>query len=305
MDIRYIDYILAISEYGTISKAAKSLYLAQPTLSQYLANQENELGMLLFERTKHGLVPTKAGLLYIQTARQIQALRNKFDTELSKLKSDVSDCIRIGFMTVAGSAMFSNVFPLFKAALPDVNLDVIESKTSELLAELRGNELDIAIIASTAPSLPDMKNVILKKEPFFLAISKKHTVFSKWATPPQTLSKDDFQHLRINHIILSPENTVKRQVESSIMKQCGLNPDRVTEIRNINTTLNMVSSSNAIAFVPSGFIHTNDKNLYFPLDFSPHWYLNVVYMHMHVLSAHEQYLVSLIQDYYQENEYYG
>lgn len=71
MNIKNPEYILEIARQRNLSRAAQNLFIVQSTLSQYLLNTETELGTALFNRTKSGLVPTPAGQLYIQAAKDI------------------------------------------------------------------------------------------------------------------------------------------------------------------------------------------------------------------------------------------
>lgn len=69
MELRLLEYFLAIDGVGSISRAAEQLHITQPTLSRQLKQLENELGAPLFTRTNHGLTLTQAGL-YLQTRAQ-------------------------------------------------------------------------------------------------------------------------------------------------------------------------------------------------------------------------------------------
>ena len=66
MEIKDADYVLAIARNRNISKAAKELYISQPSLSRYLSNLEARLGTVLFERQNNDIVPTSAGEIYIR-----------------------------------------------------------------------------------------------------------------------------------------------------------------------------------------------------------------------------------------------
>ena len=67
---RSIDYVIAVAECRSISQAAEMLYISQPSLSRYLSNLENELGVNLFVRTLNGTELTEAGKIYLSTPRR-------------------------------------------------------------------------------------------------------------------------------------------------------------------------------------------------------------------------------------------
>ena len=85
MELKEVQYILAIAECGSLSKAAQHLYMAQSSLSQFLKNYEAQSGYTLFIRTPQGLKPTCEGALYIHTARQIMRMQNNLNNQLMEL----------------------------------------------------------------------------------------------------------------------------------------------------------------------------------------------------------------------------
>ena len=72
---RSIDYVIAVAECKSISQAAEMLYISQPSLSRYLSNLENELGVNLFVRTLNGTELTAAGKIYLEYAKEIKLLK--------------------------------------------------------------------------------------------------------------------------------------------------------------------------------------------------------------------------------------
>lgn len=83
MDFRELRYVVAIAESGTISKAADTLYVAQPSLSKFLQNVERDLGVKLFERINRRMILTAAGEQYVQTAYRILALKNQLQNSMN------------------------------------------------------------------------------------------------------------------------------------------------------------------------------------------------------------------------------
>ena len=71
LDLKDIDYVLAVAQYQSVSQAAKALFISQPALSKYLGNLEKRLGVPLFDRSGRQLALTEAGELYVKYAREI------------------------------------------------------------------------------------------------------------------------------------------------------------------------------------------------------------------------------------------
>lgn len=87
MDLKQLEYIIAIADEQSISKAAEKLYMTQSALNQQLLRLERELGLLLFHRIKHSMVPTYAGNVYLEAARRILGIKE----ETYKILSDIAD----------------------------------------------------------------------------------------------------------------------------------------------------------------------------------------------------------------------
>ena len=85
---RSIDYVIAVAECRSISQAAEMLYISQPSLSRYLSNLENELGVNLFVRTLNGTELTEAGKIYLEYAKEIKLLRSTMDSKIRALKRE-------------------------------------------------------------------------------------------------------------------------------------------------------------------------------------------------------------------------
>ncbi len=96
MDIRVLRYFLAVAREGNVTRAAKSLHLAQPSLSRQLMNLEEELGKQLFVRTKRGITLTEEGILLRKRAEEIAALLKKTEEELTQEPETLHGEISIG-----------------------------------------------------------------------------------------------------------------------------------------------------------------------------------------------------------------
>lgn len=102
---RDIDYVIAVAECKSISQAAEMLYISQPSLSRYLSNLEQELGVALFVRTLSGTQLTPAGELYLKYAKEIRLLRATLRHELRAFSSRAQN--RISFSKLVLFVIFS------------------------------------------------------------------------------------------------------------------------------------------------------------------------------------------------------
>ena len=111
MELRQLEYMIAIADHGSISKAAESLFITQSGLNQQLIKLEQELGIQLFYRDKHHLQVTAAGRIYVENAREIMKIKKNTYNILSDMKNNTVGEITLGLTLEHGIDLFTFVFP--------------------------------------------------------------------------------------------------------------------------------------------------------------------------------------------------
>ena len=135
MELKEIQYMLAIAKYGSILKASEQLYIAQSSLSQFLKNYEQRCGYTFFTRTNHGLIPTKEGELYIETAKNIQQMQRKLSNQLLEVSSLKRGKIIFTLSGHRSPYLLPRLIPEFQHLYPGIQLSIKEAfmETQELL----------------------------------------------------------------------------------------------------------------------------------------------------------------------------
>ncbi len=151
MDTRHLRSFLRIADLRSISRAAESLGIAQPSLSQQLLRLEDEVGFKLFRRTARGVTVTEAGRIFEEHARQI--LRN---TEQAMEDVRHSKDAATGQVVFAMPWSMSRLLgvPLFEAALnhaPTVSVRLVEAMTGHIRGWLDGGRIDLGILYDMGP----------------------------------------------------------------------------------------------------------------------------------------------------------
>lgn len=146
MQIKKIDYILAIAEEGTISRAAERLMVAQPSLSRYLSSFERENHVQLFERRKgNRLALTPQGQLYVAYARRVQAQTDIVFREMAAVAQAQENEIRIAF-TTNNASMHTDAFEAqLRQLYPDARLDVHSIHVAFIEQSLMQGTVDLVV----------------------------------------------------------------------------------------------------------------------------------------------------------------
>ncbi len=171
MNIRQLQYFLAIAESGTITAAANKLGISQPPLSMQLKALENELGVKLVERGARSTTLTEAGKLFYNRAALIVSLADKTREELVGYTEGQSTTLRLGTISSSGVMLLGKRLQHFARQYPSVSFEVFEGNTYELLEKLQDNVLDVAVIRT--PFQPEGLSLTYLEEEPMIAVGKE------------------------------------------------------------------------------------------------------------------------------------
>ena len=163
-------YFIVLAEEGSISAAAKRLYITHQALCRYLANLEEELNVTLFER-KPSLRMTDAGRMVYETLKQAGSLEQNLRGRLADYNNEVTGEIRLGTTEGRFRILLPDIIEEYKKAFPQVALYTHSAKSTWLSKMLASGELDAAIL-NYSPGLEKQVDVeTILEENLYLVIS--------------------------------------------------------------------------------------------------------------------------------------
>lgn len=163
-------YFIVLAEEGSISAAAKRLYITHQALCRYLANLEEELNVTLFER-KPSLRMTDAGRMVYETLKQAGSLEQNLRGRLADYNNEVTGEIRLGTTEGRFRILLPDIIEEYKKAFPQVALYTHSAKSTWLSKMLASGELDAAIL-NYSPGLEKQFDVeTILEENLYLVIS--------------------------------------------------------------------------------------------------------------------------------------
>lgn len=178
MDVKEATYILAIARYKNINKAAKALYISQPSLSKYLQNLEYRMNVKLFSRIHSEYVPTHIGTRYLHYARKMIEIAAEWDAEYKDLMHVNKGQLNIAIPIVRSSCLIPDTVGKFHERYPHVDVHVYEAAHSveKMLAE--DSSIDLAVYNVTNfPKSLDYQ--IIGRSEIVLVIPKGHPSIAK------------------------------------------------------------------------------------------------------------------------------
>ena len=144
MDIRTMQYYLAVVREGTISAAAQALHVAQPSLSRQMI--EEELGVSLFVRGNRKITLTEEGMVLRKRAEEMVRLMQMTEEEISQIKNHISGSVRIGAGESWSFHYLSRAAASIAAEHPDIRFHITSGDTQDLMDELNNGLIDFAVI---------------------------------------------------------------------------------------------------------------------------------------------------------------
>lgn len=146
MTLKQLEYFLAIAETESITQAAEILHVSQPPLSLQLKALEDEFGVPLFERTRKGLTITQSGRLLEQRAQEIFELINQTINEVRSKTVSPRVEIRVGTVNSVSNRLIPSWIYAYKCSNPNVDIQVSESSTTDILFSLDEHKIDLGIV---------------------------------------------------------------------------------------------------------------------------------------------------------------
>lgn len=220
MELRVLKYFLSVARTGSITAAAHSLHVTQPTLSRQLQDLEYELGKKLFVRGSHHVSLTRDGMLLRQRAEEIMEIVNQTEAEFYASSRAVAGDIYIGCGESQALSLLAQVINIFHSDHPQVRFHLHSGNAEDVTERLDRGILDFGILIqpmdiSRYDSLPlplkDTWGLILRKDH---VLAKKKTIRpADLAEVPLILSRQTFRNEKLTGIIADwfgeRENSVK------------------------------------------------------------------------------------------------
>ncbi|MGY6523735.1 MAG: hydrogen peroxide-inducible genes activator [Mongoliitalea sp.] len=198
MTIQQLEYVLAVDKFRHFGQAAESCFVTQPTLSAQIQKLENELGVILFDRSKMPVIPTEIGVQIITQAKKVVSESKGIFELVSQLKGDISGLIKIGIIPTLAPYLLHRFIRSFLEKYPHVKVQVEEIVTEEIVRKLKNDELDLGIVVT-----PLEENGIVEKpmfyEKFYAYLSEGHPLLQKPKLVVGDLETDDMWVLQQGH----------------------------------------------------------------------------------------------------------
>ncbi|MCR6663048.1 MAG: LysR substrate-binding domain-containing protein [Luteimonas sp.] len=242
MNLRDLNYLIALADHKHFGRAAAACFVSQPTLSTQIRKLEEELGVALFERAPRKVMLTPVGIDIAERARRIVNDVEQMKESARRNQRPEAGTVRLGIFPTLGPYLLPHVIPGIRRRFPDLQLLLVEEKSDLLLSRLREGRLDAVLLAE--PIHDDQLHAeFLFEEPFLLAVPEQHPFARR-----QSLSVDDLAH---QDLLLLEDGHCLRQQTLDVCHLAGASEKSEFRATSLETLRQMVAANVGVTLLPT------------------------------------------------------
>lgn len=258
--LKQLRLLVAVSEQGSILRAAATLNVAQPAATKMVRNLEQVLGVSLFTRSSRGVEPTLFGEVVIRHAKLVLAQLRHASDELSSLTQGASGRVVVGTLLAATPHLLPRAIAAVKRERPGISISVVEGTNDKLRPMLRAGDLDLVI-----GRLPEYReragltHEILYEEPVSIVVRRGHPLAERSAVKLADLQSQEW-------ILPPPETSLRRQLEQGF-RAVGLElPALSIESVSILANFALLRETDMVAALPFDVAGSQADLVRLPID---------------------------------------
>ena len=254
LDLYRIFYIVA--KEGSISASANVLFISQPAITFQIKKLEEQLGVSLFTRTKHGMILTDEGkVLFEYVKNGIENISNG-ENALSNLKNLDSGTIRIGVSTTICRYILMPYLEKFHEKYPNIDIQINNNISNNLIKELRNGNLDILMLFSPSTENKDLIITKVKEvQDIFVGNKKYYDLMDK---------SNNLNNLKSYPLIFPNSSSNSRTYLNKYLKDNNVDLKPKLEVVSYNLIVDLIKAGFGIGYVTREFIkdELDNKILY-------------------------------------------
>lgn len=242
MEIHQLEYVLAVANHKSFSRAAEEIKISQPSLSQQIFKLENELGTNLFVRTTRCVNLTPAGREFISHARNIMSELNQARHCIQEYATIKKGHLSFGALSVLGYYNIPKLVSSFQCKYPGIKLNIFEGKCEELLNMLHCTKIDAAFVQITKPD---------DRFRLYKIITDVNVLVTNHAHPFANRLSVSLEELKNEKFILSPATSGQYQDFYSSCQEADFVPNVVLKCSVVKTKLGFVREGLGVTILSS------------------------------------------------------
>lgn len=249
MNMKQAHYVCTIAKAGTITAAAKQLYISQPSLSQTLHQIEQEAGIALFDRSSVPFRLTYAGERYLKAMEEMMEIEAKLRSDLNNIRNENTGRLRLGISVTRAVQVLPDLLPIFHREYPGVTLELKECPSISLEELLANGQIDLAL-AATEAKRSNISYELIETESMGILAGHGSALSRRIPSgTPITLKEaenDSFVFLESSHS--------SRQVQDKLFRRSNFRPNVLLETSSLEVARRVALRAGACILLPDVYI---------------------------------------------------
>jgi len=295
VDIKKMQYFIAIAEEKSISQAAKRLYISQPALTQFLHSLENEVGTKLFERIGNRFNPTTAGKIYLRGAYSIVAIQRETYNQISESKNGGMGEFTVSLSHSQNVHRIHYLFLKMKQQFPNIRFQVLERSSEQGPEAVASGMADIGIISQNFHTY-QLNTIPLWKD-YPLLVTNGHNNLDAFAhpSPEHPFPVVSLPDIAGRTFISMTHTSHVRQVCDELFQAYRIRPNLVFECPFVSSLLQILEQTDYTAIVPMGLLNYDPKYRYYCIECAASWDVMAIYRNNMPLLEHHTYFIDIMK----------
>ena len=305
MNLKQLEAFVQIADSGSFSKAAKELYLTQPTISAHISALEKELNTRLFVRNTKEVRLSDGGKILYDYAKQMVALQKKIESKFVVNEENTQQCITIAASTIPAQYLLPEILANFNEKYPNQQFKILESDSAKVVEQVVNHSVDIGFTGTVIdkrlckhiPFYQDELVIITPNTDKYRKIREEHTDAS-WITQEA--------------LIMREAGSGTRKEAEKQLRKVGVNPNRlnvIASMENPEAIKRAVSNGMGISVISRLAAEVEiEKGTLLALPISAEDLrrdINVIYNRNLQLSRSSERLIKVIKEMYKKKENIG
>ena len=242
MTIIQLQYLIEVANCGSFSAASEHCFVTQPSLSMQIKSLEEELGVILLDRSKKPVIPTEAGALVIAQAQETLKAYDSIRESVAELKGETAGKLRLGVIPTIAPYLLHKFIPDFVKRYPKVELEIREMVTADIIEALKRDKIDAALVASGTCGEGIIERDLFS-DTFYAYVSPSNPLFER--------SNIRFEDIDMNDLImLSRGNCMRDQIIELCEARRGLPTHYYFESGSLDTLMRIVDCTSSMTIIP-------------------------------------------------------
>jgi DNA-binding transcriptional LysR family regulator len=268
MELRQLEYFVAVAEHRHFTRAARELHVAQSGLSASIRTLERELGAELFIRNTRTVELTDAGRALLVEARHTLNNAAAAKEAVAAVRGVLRGRLVLGTQQCLGALHVHEVLTRFHAAHPGVEIRLRQGGSTDLIEQVRSGDVDVAFVSAPVVSPAGVDLTELAREPMVLACGPSHRLVDNAEVELTELEKETFVDFH--------PGWITRDVTDLALDVAQVDRRVAIEVNDVHSLLDFVGAGLGVALVPHSFTHKRTRATFVPLQPpAPYWRIAV------------------------------